>query len=211
MAQRIGFWFVLVVALLFGYFVSVKQEWITGSIAQERASSYALLGKDTARMVEVRALNMFTTLFTNTGAVDVSKRLLTTGDAPSDSTSADPFVDSSNQVLDWMAERVKTVWLVAYQFLFRISVAMVWWPLSLLCVVPFLADAVARRAVMASSFDHNSPHLFSMALRGMLAAVVLVPILLLLPYSMPPYGIPLLILVASIAFWIVVVNFTKRA
>lgn len=209
MGQRLTFWLFFGFAILMLYLLTVKQDWITDSLAKERAATYALLGQRTAHLVEVRATNMFTATFTNSGALSVTERVVGAG-MPA-AVSDDAIGSAADTVALWIQERVQTAWLIVFQVVVRLSLAIVWWPLALICLVPFVSDAVARRAVMASNFDHNSPHLFSIAMRYMLLALVALPIMLLVPYAMPPHLMPIVIFTIALAIWLVVVNFTKRA
>lgn len=206
MQQKLSFWFFLILIVCITYLSLVKEQWIADSLAKERISSYAMLGESSARFAEVRAYNAFTKIFTNTGIVDTTYEIVTFR-STDESTAIDK---AGGTVLAWFEGRVRTVWLLAFQFMTRISTALMWWPFAILCLTPFLVDALVRRSVNANSFGHTSPHLQAIASRLILVAAVCFPMLLFAPFALPAAFMPGLILILSACMWSSIAHFAKR-
>jgi len=204
--SKAGFWFFLILSLLVAYLMLVKEPWLVKSMEEERQSNYSLLGYDNAKLAEVRAHNLFTQWFVNSGITTGSFDLLVPKQA-----AADQLEHKADPAFEWIEGRVRSIWLVVYQVMTRISTALIWWPFAVLTLIPFVIDAFVRRAIKAHTFDHASPHLQSIGMRAFIVALFGYPLLLFAPFAIPAALLPLLLFAVSGALWFAISHFVKRA
>lgn len=203
---KASFWFFLLLTLLAMYLLLVKESALRTALAQERVDTYDLVGELSARTAEVRAHNLFTEWFVNSGATSASFNLLIpkkVGGSELDQRADPVFV--------WIEGRVRSIWLVIYQLMMRISNAALWWPFIILTTIPFVVDAMVKRRIKANTFDHTSPHVQSLAVKALVFALFGYPVLLLVPVAIPAEALPMLIFVVAGALSFAISHFVKRA
>lgn len=204
--------FALMCILLTGILTTllIPERYVLKMIDEERQSNYAFLGYDAARNTEGRAEQWFNTLFVKTGMMDASYRVTTTPEK-----EGHPDLDRVNELLDkglaWTETRVRVIWAAAFQFMVRISVAVMWLPFILLILVPFIVDSLVSRKIKAASFAITSPHLQALGSRSLLWLMLGYLLLQMLPLKLHPVWTPAFIGVASGAIWLSISHFAKRA
>jgi len=114
-------------------------------------------------------------------------------------------------VFVWMEGRLRAFWLVIFQVIYRVCITLMWWPLMVLSLLPFLVDALVRRKIKLDSFDHASPTLQALGSRSLMLMPIVYLCLLLAPFALPAAMIPLLVVFASAAVWFSLSHFVKRA
>lgn len=204
--SKSSFWFFLLLTLLAAYLLLVKADTLERAMAAERADTYELVGELNARTAEVRAHNLFTEWFVNSGATEASFNLL----IPKKIGASD-LDQKADPVFVWIEGRVRATWLVIYQLMMRVSNAVLWWPFIVLTTVPFVVDAMVKRRIKANTFDHASPHVQSLAVRSLFVALFGYPLLLLAPIALPAEALPVLIFLVAGALSFAISHFVKRA
>ena len=188
----------------------IPEEYVLKMIDDERQANYAFLGYEAARNTEGRAERWFDALFVKTGVMDASYRATTT---PEKEGLRD--LDRLNEILDqglqWAETRLRVLWAAAFQFMVRISVAVMWLPFIVLILIPFIVDSLVSRKIKAASFAITSPHLQALGSRSLFWLAIGYLVLQLLPLKLHPIWTPVFIGVASSAIWLGISHFAKRA
>lgn len=204
--------FALMAMLLTGLLTSllIPERYVLGMIDAERHSNYAFLGYESARNTEARAERWFDTLFVRTGVMDASYRA-TVPESEEDPEELKAFAGILQRGLEWVQGRMRVLWASSFQFMVRISVAMMWIPLTILVVVPFMVDSLVSRKIKSSSFAITSPHLQQIGARSIFWLTLGYLLLQLLPMKLHPMWTPLYIGLVSAGMWLGISQFAKRA
>lgn len=196
---------IVMVILTIGIVLVVREDWLVQALERERLGVHSLLGPQRAMAAEDRAYGWYRRLFIETGAVSSSLSMF-----GSPTGGGDVLEQGLEKTMTWLEERVRVLWRVVFQALYRVSITLSWWPFLVLTWAPFIVDALVRRRILRDSFSHSSPTLQALGFRSMVAIVALSPILLVVPVTLPPALIPWLIFLFCLAQWYVVGHFTKR-
>ena len=85
-----------------------------------------------------------------------------------------------------------------------------WWPFLLLLIAAAWGDGWVRRRIRQAGFAYASPLAHAYALRGIVAVVVLLGLVLFLPVPLPVLGVPLVGVVLAVLVGAAVANAQKR-
>ena len=111
-----------------------------------------------------------------------------------------PFIES----------RLNVLWETLYQMVKRFIMALVWTPLLLAALFPFVIDGLIRRKISQTNFDYPSPMAHRYSLYVMLGALYLIILGLTVPFPIPPQAVPVGIFVVAYAMNVFLANTQKR-
>ena len=111
-----------------------------------------------------------------------------------------PFIES----------RLNVLWDTLYQMVKRFIMALVWMPLFLAALFPFVIDGLIRRKISQTNFDYPSPMAHRYSLDVMLGALYLIILGLTLPFPIPPQAVPVGIFAVAYAMNVFLANTQKR-
>jgi hypothetical protein len=110
----------------------------------------------------------------------------------------------------FLANRLTLLGDAIYRTIRRGLLVMAFGPFLLAALVPFLVDGVMQRKIRQSNFDYPSPLAHRSSLYAILGVFVLLLIVLMLPFPVPPQTIPLLLIIIPWAANIHITNTQKR-
>lgn len=198
---------VLLVGILAGLLISERH--VASTIEAERQANYSFMGQAAAQS-EKRAEGWYHAMFVKTNVTQFTFDIAAT--KRTDSGTGNKSVDAvAGKGVQWWRERMRVMWSIAFQFLVRISNILVWLPLAVLVVVPFMVDALVSRKIKATNFAITSPHLQIFGVRSMLWIVLGFLCLQLMPFKLHPVWTPIAIATFSFSLWIGISQFAKRA
>lgn len=206
------FWmFGLMCMLLTGIITAliIPERYVMGMIEAERQANYAFLGYETARNTESRAERWFEGLFIRTGMMDASYRATTSDLGPANPASK--LETWLEKALEWTQGRVRVLWAAMFQLMVRISIGIMWLPITALILTPFVIDSLVSRKIKANSFAVTSPHLQALGTRSIFWIALGYGLLQLLPLQLHPVWTPLFIGVVALSIWLSISQFAKRA
>ena len=204
--------FVISVIVLIGLAAGllIDESRVDSTIEAERKANYAFLGKSAA-LSEARAERWYQTLFVKTQVTQFTFDIAG-GAAPNDTKADDSKLEATaHKGVEWWKSRMRVLWSIAFQFLVRLSNIVVWAPLCLLVFLPFVVDAMAVRKIKSTNFSLASPHLQLFGTRAMVWIAVIYLLLQLLPIMVHPVTAPVAMGLFSLATWIGITQFAKRA
>jgi len=202
------FWIVTGMTAITLFLLVVQETWLEDGLSHERQGMVEWLGPDKADAAHARAFDVYQRWCVDSGFVENSFAMF----LPTPSRQQEMFAGGQvDAVFTWMEGRLRAFWLVVFQMIYRICLTLMWWPLMVLSLVPFLVDALVRRKIKADNFDHASPTLQALGSRSLLLMPVIYLCLLLAPFALPASLVPLLVVAASAAIWFALSHFVKRA
>lgn len=202
---------VLAVALLhvLVFAVFVRAHWVVSAIADERGALDEAVGPHEAASVERRADAWFARYLVDPGVVTESYALYIPDPAAPQPAGWERF--SSSSLFSWFEARITTFWTLVYLALHRVSAALVWFPYIGFVVVPLLVDGFVARRVRQHAFESASPMKHGVArflIGGALYSLVL---LLLAPFALSPYYVPVSAMLVAAAARTAIANAQKAA
>ena len=199
---------ILFVIHFFAYALVVKETWLLQTLQQERVAQHQFLGEEYASYSDVRAQNLFTRVFVNSGVMKNS--FATMLPTEQQRANARGMENVGHNVFPWVEQRIRTWWTMVFQVFVRLSYAMMWWPFLVLALVPFVVDAWITRRVKSTTFALTSPHIQGIAIRALPVLVIGYFLLMFAPFYIPPSSAPVLIFVTCALLWFGVTHFVKR-
>jgi len=202
------FWVVVGLTAITLFLLVVQDTWLEDGLTRERHGMVEWLGPGKA--AHARAYGLYQRWCVDSGWVDNSFAMF----LPSPSRPHDTLAGAgqhADAVFAWMEGRLRAFWMVVFQVMYRVCITLMWWPLMVLSLVPFLVDALVRRKIKLDSFDHASPTLQALGSRSLLWLLILYLGLLLAPFALPAAMVPFLVILASAAIWFALSHFVKRA
>ncbi|QRD62742.1 DUF4400 domain-containing protein (plasmid) [Xanthomonas citri pv. citri] len=185
-----------------------SEAYVSRMLERERQMMYSVMGQGPAGNAEGRASGWYRATVLDTGLAAASLRFV----AP------DPGGDTESSVaralagpLHYVESRVRTMWLLLYQLLVRLSVTLMWWPYVVVIFVPVLIDAMTQRRIASTNFSTPSPtmHMFA---KGLLWLFLIGSVCVLFaPLPLPPLLTPTLAMLGAAAMWISMTQFAKSA
>lgn len=192
-----------------GLTVLLSKDWVVGTIHRERVATQTLLGEGYAKRAYASATEVFREWFVDTGIQRQSFAMFIPDRAQVEAARELP--DAGEPLWRWMAGRVEAFWAIVYQILFRVSVALQWWPFMVLVLVPAMLDAFYARRIRRYSFGLISTQLQSITVHLAILVVLGYVCLMLLPVFVHPMWFPAIVLLSGVALWIAMVHFARRA
>lgn len=208
-ASGLQFWIFVIIVLILGFLLVVKDTWLEEGLEQERQGIYELLGPAKAEATEIRVHNRYSRWFVETSLIEKSFMLVSP--PQQEGTQIEEIDQQLNPVFTWLQGRLRAFWLVVFQIMYRLAVTLMWWPFFVLTAVPFVVDAFSRRKIKANTFDHASPTLQALGVRAVALLIIAYPFLLLAPFALPPQLMPFMIFLSAGAIWFSISHFVKRA
>lgn len=185
-----------------------SEGYVTKMLERERQLNYGVLGHGPAGHAESRAHTWYSSGFVDSGLVTGTLRAVTP-EVGSDTTSA--AAQTVAPALGYIESRVRTMWLLVYQFLVRISVTLMWWPYGILIFTPVLIDAMTQRRIASTNFSTPSPTMHIMAKSLVWIFFIGAVAIVFAPIPLNPVLTPLLIVLGSGAVWLSMTMFAKSA
>jgi hypothetical protein len=177
--------------------------------ATELAWLHQGLGPSTAKAVIERADYWYGDLFVAPGLVETSYRIILPSDEDVQRASAlSPL--ATLPLWTWVAGRLEVIWAALYQGLQRVAMLVAWWPFLLLLLAAAWGDGWVRRRIRQSGFAYASPLAHAYALRGIVAVVLLLGLVLFLPVPLPVLGVPVVTALSGLLVGATVANAQKR-
>lgn len=202
-------WILLIHAVL--YMFAIPESWMRGLLTRESSAIAEMVGPNKASYALARSTDYFSKFFVETGIQAESFHLFLPAAEPlEDSALREAEADAGEKVFPWVEARLRTVWTSLFLIFNRFSVALLWIPLAILTLTPFLIDAFVSRKIRSTSFQASSPHLQGIAVRAIPLSLLLYCIALLMPVYISPIWVPLLLILTSAMSWVVVAHFVKR-
>jgi hypothetical protein len=203
--------FILSVVVLIGLVAGllIPEPMVMKTVQAERKANYAFMG-ESAAIAEARAERWYKALFVKTHLTQFTFDIaggIKAGKARDDSK----IERASSTAVEWWKGRMRVLWSVAFQFLVRLSNNLIWLPLGLLVLLPFIVDAMVVRKIKTTNFALASPHMQLFGTKSMILIVVGYLVLQLLPMKLHPVTAPLALALFSISTWIGISQFAKRA
>ncbi|KLB23337.1 hypothetical protein SM77512_22065 [Xanthomonas hortorum pv. gardneri] len=113
--------------------------------------------------------------------------------------------------MEYVESRVRTMWLLVYQLLVRLSVTVMWWPYGVLIFIPVIIDALTQRRIASTNFSTPSPTMHIMAKSMVWVFLIGAVAIIFAPLPLNPALTPLLIMLGASAFWLSITMFAKSA
>lgn len=202
------FYLLLFFCAVIGLALFIKEQWLLQNIESERNSNYAFLGEEKARFAEERAKSFFDRWIIQTGTMQTSFETFIPNQQQTRQSQG--LETLGNQVFPWAEQRLRAWWTLVYHAMIRASTALVWWPLLVLTLIPFLVDAFVVRAAKASSFGLTSPHIQGIAMRVIPLVGIGFVLMMFVPIVVHPIFVPLGIFVVAAMCWLTISQFVKR-
>jgi hypothetical protein len=171
--------------------------------AQEMHLLKSELGEEAAELMQGWVEKWFKAAFLDTGLVAASERYFEKGKDP-----RDPFDDKGFGA--WVQKRTGVLWQGVRYGMYRWGMLVLWLPLIFVAVVPVSLDAASQRNIHKYEFSHSSPIKHKNSLRIMRYVMVLILIMPLMPFALPPLIIPAGMLGWMMAWWYFWANMQKR-
>ncbi|WP_440986296.1 DUF4400 domain-containing protein (plasmid) [Xanthomonas sontii] len=202
--------YIIIASLLYLAVIALfaSEAYVARMLERERQMIYSLMGKNAAGNAEARASAWYRSAVLDTGVAATMLRFV----------SPDPGGDTKSGAaralggpLRYLEGRVRTMWLLLYQLLVRLSVTLMWWPYVVVIFLPTLVDALTQRRIASTNFSTPSPtmHMFA---KGLLWLFLISSVCVLFaPIPLPPILTPALALLGAAAMWISMTQFAKSA
>ncbi|KLC44584.1 DUF4400 domain-containing protein [Xanthomonas perforans] len=185
-----------------------SEGYVSKMLERERQLNYGVLGPGPAGHAESRAYAWYKTGFVDNGMVLGTLRIVTP-EQGSDTTSA--AANAVSPALEYVESRVRTMWLLVYQLLVRLSVTVMWWPYGVLIFIPVIIDALTQRRIASTNFSTPSPTMHIMAKSMVWVFLIGAVAIIFAPLPLNPALTPLLIMLGASAFWLSITMFAKSA
>ncbi|WP_394697457.1 DUF4400 domain-containing protein [Pseudoxanthomonas japonensis] len=185
-----------------------SERYVSGMLERERQLNYGVLGEGPAGHAESRAHTWYKASFVDSGLVVGSLRVVSP-EPGSDTTSA--AAQTVGPVLGYIESRVRTMWLLVYQFLVRVSVTAMWWPYGILIFTPVMIDAMTQRRIASTNFSTPSPTMHIMAKSMVWIFFIGAVAIIFAPIPLNPIMTPLLIMLGAGSVWVSLTMFAKSA
>jgi hypothetical protein len=202
--------YIIVASLVYlsGTALFASEAYVSSMLERERHLMYSVMGQGPAGSAESRASTWYRKAVLDTGIAAASLRLVTPGEG-GDTESAGAKALAGP--LGYVEGRVRTMWLLLYQLLVRLSVTLSWWPYLMLIFLPVLIDALTQRRIASTNFSTPSPtmHMFA---KGLLWLFLIGSVCILFaPIPLPPILTPAMAMMGAAAMWISMTQFAKSA
>ena len=185
-----------------------SESYVGAMLNRERQLNYGVLGQGPAGHAEARASNWYESTFMSSGVVTSSLKFFAAGE----SQSSDGRLErTARPVLGYLESRVRTMWLLLYQLLVRISVAAMWWPYVIIIFTPVIVDAITQRRIASTNFSTPSPTMHVMAKSLVWMFLLGAVSLIFAPIPLNPVLTPALIILGASAMWLSMTMFAKSA
>lgn len=184
-----------------------SERYVAGMLERERQLNYSVMGEGPAGHAEARASSWYRSVFIESGVVEASLRAVT----PKTDGQLSGVAKALEVPLRYIESRLRTMWLLIFQFQMRVSILVMWWPYVFLIFIPVLIDGIVQRRISATNFSTPSPTMHIMA-KGMLWIFLIGSIgTLFAPFPTPPIITPVMICLGAAAMWISMTMFAKSA
>jgi hypothetical protein len=167
----------------------VPTDWQAQVRATDVANLSAALAPATVHAVQARADAWYDALCVRSGLVAGTRRLLLpAADEATRAHGLGPLV--TLPVWDWLDGRIAVVFGTLHQALVRVALIVAWWPLLTLLAIAATGEGLLRRRIREAGFRQPSATAHHAALFGFLLLPPLLGLLLFVPLSLSPLGIP---------------------
>jgi len=172
--------------------VIIGDEWVKRTMEGENRMLTTELGGAEATAIHARALRWYTGLFVDSGMVADSYRVLVPADSTEQQTTVPrgqvppPPPATAGFFFKLFSSRVQVFWLLMYQALLRLSLAVSWVPVGLCLIVPSFVDGLMRRRIKQSNVEIASPDRFGFSILAMQLMIAGYLMIMFLPFPLPP-------------------------
>jgi hypothetical protein len=195
--------------LLAGIFVFLGEQWVMRVIERERQFNHGFYPKPTAEAIEYRASDWYQRAFVDTGVQSSTFAMFTRESGPG--IAASPFDGTGMALYAWYEGRVRAFWAVIFQATLRLSQLVLWLPILVVCLFPWVVDGLMARKIRQHTYRHSSHLQHHYALLGISIILLLAMAMVIAPIPMPPVAIPVAILTIGVLVQRMLANYVKRA
>ncbi len=207
--QRIVRWTAIgMIAALLLTVLLARPSQIIGVLAEEGVAVEEALGRPALDKVDRMASSAYYRSLIRTGIYASAYHLL----IPTKAQQAnDPLnLGKTRGLLVWARDRVNVLFILLFLLYERFSLLLLWLPST-----AFIAGAAAvtgwyMRKVKQGNFAFASPTLHRYGIGILTVAAMLAPLMMMLPWPVPPLAFPVALLVAAFMIMLIIANVAKR-
>lgn len=207
--QRIVRWTAIgMIAALILTIVLARPQQIIGVLAEEGAQVEEALGKAALDKTDRMASSAYYRMLIRSGIYASCYHLL----IPTRAQQANDPVNwgRANGILIWARDRVNVLFILLFLLFERAALLLMWLPST-----GFIAGAAAltgwyMRKIKQGNFAFASPTLHRYGIGILAITAMLSPLMMMLPWPMPPLAFPIALLVAAFMIMLIIANVAKR-